>query len=154
VLNNDNCKTVSTLMQILAMRCDASMPDHLQSVFMISLRYPQLWDADAASRNTTKVLVTQKTSTQLRVFDELFDIVHWFDTLSPENSNLHCEVHVGIKHPPQNLLSEAAAKHLDKLHQFLNCLLLRMFIVMSHSRRAVCSLFSACPAHRVGLTTG
>jgi len=64
-----------------------TIPDHLQPVFMISLRYPQLWDASAASRNTTMVLVTQKTSTQLRAFDELFDIVHRFDTLSPENPN-------------------------------------------------------------------
>jgi len=84
-------------------------------------------------RNTTMVWATQKTSTQPRAFDELFDIVHWFDTLAPENPSLHCEAHVGIKHPPQSLLSEAAAKHLDKLHQFPDRLLLRMFIVMSHS---------------------
>ena len=50
-----------------------TMPDHLQPVFMGSLRYPQVWDATAASRNTTMVLVTQKTSTQPRAFDELFD---------------------------------------------------------------------------------
>ena len=98
------------------------------------------------------VVATQKTSTQPRAFDELFDIVHLFDTLSPENPNLHCEVHVGIKHPPQSLLSEVAAKHLDKLYQFLDRLLVRMFVVMSHSRRAVCSPFVAC--RRVDLTTG
>jgi len=211
VLNDNDCKTVRALVQILAMRCYASngvlharsiyrfkarwinvthclcdaerpdkalhglmlkfnvrgnrpesdkigpvdqqvtMPNHLQPVFMVSLRYPQLWDATAASRNTTMVLSTQKTSTQPRAFDELFDIVHRFDTLSPENPKLHCEVPVGIKHPPQSLLSEAAAKHLDKLHQAPrqaapDRLLLRIFIVMSHSRRAVCSPFGACPA--------
>ena len=100
------------------------------------------------------VLATQKTSTQPRAFDELFDIVHRFNTMSPENPKLHCEVPVGIKHPPQILLSELAAKHLDKLHQFPDHLLLRIFIVMSHSRRAVCSPFGACPARRVGLTAG
>jgi len=206
VLNDDDCKTVPTLVQILAMRCYASdgvvharsiycfkarrihmthglcdaerpdkaphglmlkfnvrgnrpeidklgpvdqqvtMPDHLQPVFMVSLRYPQVWDATAASHNTTMVLVTQKTSTQPRAFDELFDIVHRFNTMSPENPKLHCEVPVGIKHPPQILLSELAAKHLDKLHQFPDHLLLRIFIVMSHSRRAVCSPFGTCPA--------
>jgi len=214
VLNDDDCKTVPTPVQILAMRCDASdgevqarsiyrfkarrinvthglcdaecpdkaphglmlkfnvrgnrpesdkllpvdqqvaMPDQLQPVVMVSLRYPQLWDAFAASFNTTMVLSTQKTSTQPRAFDELFDIVYRFDTLSPENPNLHCEVHVGIKHTPQSLLSEAAAKHLDKLHQFPNRPLPRISIVMSHSQRAVCSPFGACPAPRVGLTTG
>jgi len=101
------------------------------------------------------VLVTQKTSIQPTAFDELFDIVHRFDTLSPENPKLHCEVPVGIKYPPQSLLSEAAAKHLDKLHQFPDRLLLRIFVMMSQSRRAVCSPRSG-PAHqrRVGLTTG
>jgi len=206
VLNDDDCKTVPTLVQILAMRCYASngvvharsiyrfkarqinvthglcdaerpnkaphglmlkfnvcgnrpksnklgpvdqqvtMPDHLQPVFMVSLRYPQLWDATAASRNTTMVVATQKTSTQPRAFEELFDIVDRFDTLSPENPNLHREVNFGIKQPPQSLLSEVRAKHLDKLHQFPDRLLLRVFIVMSHSRRALCSLFGACPA--------
>ena len=129
-----------------------TMPDHLQPVFMVSLRYPQLWDATAASRNTTMVLATQKTSTQPRAFNELFDIVDQFDTVSPENPNLHREVNFDIKHPPQSLLSEAAAKHLDKLYQFLDRLLVRMFVVMSHSRRAVCSPFVAC--RRVDLTTG
>jgi len=95
------------------------------------------------------VWVTQKTSTQPRAFNELFDIVHRFDTLAPENPNLHCEVHVSIKHPPQSLLSEVAVKHLDKLHQFPDRLLLQMFIVMLHSRRAVCSPFGACPANVV-----
>jgi len=61
-----------------------TIPHHLQPVFMVSLRYP-VWDATAASRNTTMVLVTQKTSTQPRAFDEVFDTVHRFDTLSPEN---------------------------------------------------------------------
>jgi len=131
-----------------------TMPNHLQPVFMVSLRYPQPWDAEAASRNTTMVLATQKTSTQPRAFDELFDIGHRFDTPSPENPNLHCEVHDCIKHTQQSLLSEAAAKNLDKMHQFPDRLLLRMFIVMSHSRRDVCSPFGACPARRVGLTTG
>jgi len=74
------------------------MPDQLQPVVMVSLRYLQLWDANEASRNTTMVLETQKTSTQPRAFDELFDIVHWFDTLLSENPNLHCEVHVGQAH--------------------------------------------------------
>ena len=60
-----------------------TMPDHLQPVSMVSLRYP-LWDATAASCNTTMVFVTQQTSTQPRAFDELFDTVHRFDTLSPE----------------------------------------------------------------------
>ena len=69
------------------------------------------------------VWATQKTSTQPRAFDEHFDIVHRFDTLAPENPNLHCEVHVGIKHAPQSLLSEAAAKYLDKLHQLPDRLL-------------------------------
>ena len=32
---------------------------------------------------------------------------------------MHCEVPVGIKYPPQSLLSEAAAKSIGKLHQFL-----------------------------------
>ena len=96
---------------------------------MVSLRYPPVWDATAASCNTTMVLVTQKTSTQPRAFDELFDIVHRFDTLSPENPKLHCEVPVGI--------------NLDKLHQFPDRLLLRIFIVMSQSRRSVCSPFGA-----------
>jgi len=77
-----------------------TMPDHLQPVFMVSLRYPPVSDATATSRNTTMVLVTQKTSTQPRAFDELFDIVHRFDTLSPEKPKLHCEVPVGIKDPP------------------------------------------------------
>jgi len=209
VLNDNECKTAPTLVQILAMRCDTSdgevharsiycfkarlinvthslcdaeRPDkalhglmlkfkvrgnrpesdnlgpvnqqvmilyHLQPVFMVSFRYPQLWDAGAAS-----LLATQKTSRQPRTFDELFDIGHRFNTLSPENPNLHCEVHVSIKHTPQSLLSKAAAKHLDKLHQFPDRLLLRMFIVMSHSRRVVCSPSGACPARRVGLTTG
>jgi len=43
-----------------------------------NLRYP-LWDATAASCNTTMVLVTQQTSTQPRAFDELFDTVPRFD---------------------------------------------------------------------------
>ena len=77
------------------------------------------------------MVATQKTSTQPREFEELFDIVDRFDTLSPENPNLHCEVHFIIKEPQQSLLSEAAAKHLDKLHQFPDRLLLRVFIVMS-----------------------
>jgi len=123
-----------------------TMPDHLQPVFMVSLRYPQLWDATAASRKTTMVMATQKTSPQPRPFEELFDIVDRFDTLSPENPNLHREVHFGIKQPPQSEWSEADAKHLDKLHQFPDRLLLRMFMVMSHSRRAVCSPFGSCPA--------
>jgi len=59
-----------------------------------------------------------------------------------------------VKHTPQSLLSEAAAKHLDKLHQFPDRPLPRISIVMSLSRRAVCSPFGACPARRVGLTTG
>ena len=33
-----------------------TMPDHLQPVFMVSLRYLPVWDATAASRNTTMVL--------------------------------------------------------------------------------------------------
>jgi len=161
VLNDDDCKTVPTLMQILAMRCydsdgvvharsiyrfkarrihvthglcdaerpdkalhglmlkfnvrgnrpesdklgpveqQVTMPDHLQPVFMVSLRYPPVWDATAASRNTTMVLVTQKTSTQPRAFDELFDIVHRFDMLSPENPKLHCEVPVATAEPAE-----------------------------------------------------
>jgi len=52
-----------------------TMSDHLQSVFMVSLHYPPVWDATAASRNTTMVFVTQKTSTQPRAFDEIFDIM-------------------------------------------------------------------------------
>jgi len=100
------------------------------------------------------VLATQKSSTRPSAFDELFNIGTRFDTLSPENPNLHCEVHVSIKHTPQSLLSEVAAKHLDNLHQSPDRLLLRMFIVMSHSRRADCSPFGACPACCVGLTTG
>ena len=100
------------------------------------------------------VLVTQKASTQPRAFNELFDIVHRFDTLSPENQKLHCEVPVGIKHPPQSLLSEAAAKHLDKLHRFPDRLLLRIFIVMFQSRRAVCSPFGACSSASCWLDDG
>jgi len=64
-----------------------------------------------------------------------------FDTLSPENPNLHREVNFGIKQPPQSLLSEAAAKHLEKLHQFPD----RLLEGLSAPRSA--------PA-RVGLTTG
>ena len=90
------------------------------------------------------VVATQKTSTQPRAFEELFDMVDRFDTRSPENPNLHRKVHFCIKQPPQSLLSEAAAKHLDKLHQFPDRLLLRMFMVTSHSRRAVCSPFGPC----------
>jgi len=121
---------------------------------MVSLRYPPVWYAPTASRNTTMVLETQKTSTQPRAFDELFDIVHRFDTLSPENPKLHCEVPVGIKHSPQILLSEAVAKYLDKLHQFPDRLLLRIFIVMSQSRRAVCSPLGACPSASCWLDDG
>ena len=58
-------------------------PHHLQPVCMVSLRYP-LWEATAASRNTTMVLLTQQTSTQPRAFDELNDTVHRFDTRSHE----------------------------------------------------------------------
>jgi len=105
-----------------------------------------LWDATAASRRTLMVMATQKISTQPRAFEELFDIVDRIDTLSPENPNLHREVHFGGKEPPQSLLSESVAKHLDKLHQFPDRLLLRMWMVPSHSRRAVCSLFGPCPA--------
>jgi len=92
------------------------------------------------------VLVTQKTSAQSRVFDVLLDIVYRFDKFSPENPDLYCDVYVTIKHPPQILLSEAVVKHLDNLHQFPDRLLLRMFMVMSHSRRTVFSTFGAYPA--------
>ena len=37
-------------------------------------------------------------------FEELFDIVDRIDTLSPENPNLHREVHFGGKKPPQSRL--------------------------------------------------
>ena len=58
-------------------------------------------------------------------------------------------------YPPQSLLSEAAAKSIGKLHQFLDRRLSRNFVVMSQSRRAVCSSRSG-PSHqrRVGMTTG
>ena len=81
-------------------------------------------------------------------FEELFDIVDRIDTLSPENPNLHREVHFGGKEPPQSLLSESVAKHLDKLHQFPDRLLLRMWMVPSQTRRAICSLFGPCPASK------
>jgi len=201
VLDDDDCKTVPTPVQILAMRseagdgevqarsiyrfkarrinvthglCDAerpdkaphglmlkfnvrgnrpesdkllpleqqvAMPDQLQPVIMVSMRYPQLWDAAAASRNTTMVMATQKTSAQPRLFEEVFDIVHRFDTLSPENPNLHCVLHVGIKHTPQSLLSEAAAKHLDKRYGMSFADISARLMALSKARVLECQRF-------------
>jgi len=70
-------------------------------------------------------------------------------------TQVHCEVPVGIKYPLQSLLSEAAAKPLGKVHQFLDRLLSRNFVVMSQSRRAVCSSRSGSShQRRVGVMTG
>ena len=42
--------------KLLPVDQQVAMPNQLQPVVMVSLRYPQLWDADVASRNTTMVL--------------------------------------------------------------------------------------------------
>jgi len=182
VLNDDDCKTMPTLMQILAMRCYASngevharsiyrfnarwinvthglcdaerldkaphslmlkfnfrgnrpesdklghadqqvtMPNHLQPVFIVSLRYRQLWDATAASttqpwcgrrrrprhsRGRSMSISTSCTgSTRSR--------------LRTPTCTARC---TSASSTHQSLLSEAAAKYLDKLHQLPDRLL-------------------------------
>jgi len=88
--------------------------NQLQPVLMISMTYPQLRDAEAASRNQTMVMATQHTAAGPRFYEERFDIVRCLQASSAENPNLHCLVHVGIQHSVQSLLCTPAAKELDR----------------------------------------